>query len=103
MIERPLSAAEDLKVHAVARVMLNGVIDNIQVSWVKLGVRLAQIALYAGVNDFGGTLMEENISRSAGADTGQGLAPEEMRELIEGCGRTAIRRSTLYETLEVFS
>ncbi|MDP7645297.1 MAG: 5-amino-6-(D-ribitylamino)uracil--L-tyrosine 4-hydroxyphenyl transferase CofH, partial [Anaerolineales bacterium] len=65
------SVAENLRMHAVARIMLHGFIPNIQVSWVKLGVQLSQRCLQAGANDFGGTLMEETISRSAGANHGQ--------------------------------
>ena len=63
--------AEHLKIHALARIMLAGAINNIQVSWVKLNRRLSQLCLHAGANDYGGTLMEENISREAGATAGQ--------------------------------
>ena len=92
---------ETLKMHAVARIALHGAIDNIQVSWVKMGVEGAKLALQAGANDLGGTLMNENISRAAGASHGQELGPAEMEELIRSIGRTPRRRTTLYESLSV--
>ncbi|MFN2586681.1 MAG: 5-amino-6-(D-ribitylamino)uracil--L-tyrosine 4-hydroxyphenyl transferase CofH [Actinomycetota bacterium] len=88
---------EALKMHAVARIALNGRIANIQVSWVKMGVAGAKLALRAGANDLGGTLMNENISRAAGASHGQELTPSEMERLIRSIGRTPLRRNTLYE------
>jgi len=94
---------ENFKMHAVARLMLAGWIDNIQVSWVKLGAQMAAEMLHAGVNDLGGTLMDESISRSAGADFGEELTPAEMVKLIHHAGRTPVRRSTLYDSLEEFS
>ncbi|RXG97229.1 5-amino-6-(D-ribitylamino)uracil--L-tyrosine 4-hydroxyphenyl transferase CofH [Bradyrhizobium vignae] len=94
---------ENFKMHAIARLMLAGWIDNIQVSWVKLGAKMAAEMLHAGVNDLGGTLMDESISRSAGADFGEELTPAEMVRLIRHAGRTPVRRSTLYDTLEEFS
>lgn len=93
---------EDLKVHAVSRLMLRGYIDNIQVSWVKLGPKLAQLCLQAGANDFGGTLMEESISRAAGADFGQFMPPEEFQRLIKDIGRIPAQRTTTYELVEIF-
>ncbi|RLI29274.1 MAG: 7,8-didemethyl-8-hydroxy-5-deazariboflavin synthase subunit CofH, partial [Candidatus Hecatellales archaeon] len=94
---------EDLKLHAVARLMLQGWIDNIQASWVKLGPKLAQAALYAGANDLGGTLMEENISRAAGATVGQHLPSEELIRLIREAGRTPAQRTTTYQIIKVYS
>jgi FO synthase len=91
--------AEAMKMHAVARIALHGSIDNIQVSWVKMGVEGSKLALQAGANDLGGTLMNENISRAAGASHGQELTPDAMVELIESIGRVARRRTTLYETV----
>jgi FO synthase len=91
---------EVLLIHAVARLGLQGLIDNIQVSWVKLGAEGALACLRAGCNDLGGTLMNENISRAAGASHGQELAPEEMKALIGAVGRPWARRSTLYKILE---
>ena len=91
---------EALKIHAVARLALHPWITNIQVSWVKMGMAGSQLALNAGCNDLGGTLMNENISRAAGASHGQELAPEEMKALIAGIGRPWARRSTLYNILE---
>ncbi|MHA1733559.1 MAG: 5-amino-6-(D-ribitylamino)uracil--L-tyrosine 4-hydroxyphenyl transferase CofH [Promethearchaeota archaeon] len=93
---------EDLKVFAVARLYLQGFVDNIQCSWVKLGPRFAQTTLYAGVNDFSGTLMEENISKSAGSTYGEYLPPEAIVELIRNAGKTPVQRDTLYKTLRVF-
>lgn len=87
----------DLRMYAFARLMLRGRIDNIQTSWVKLGTELAQLSLWAGCNDFGGTLMEEQISKSAGADAGEYLPPERIRTLIESTGRIAQQRTTTYE------
>ena len=96
------TGVEDLKLYAVSRIMLNNWIDNIQVSWVKLGLKFAQVALGAGANDFGGTLMGESISRAAGATTGEYLAPEEIRRLIRDIGRTPAERSTTYKILRRF-
>ncbi len=87
---------ETLLVHAVARLALHPWITNIQVSWVKLGREGVAAALRAGVNDLGGTLMNESISRSAGAQHGQELAPEAMEELIRSAGRIPRQRTTLY-------
>jgi len=88
---------ETLLVHAVARLALHPEITNIQASWVKLGPDGTRQALAAGVNDLGGTLMNESISRSAGADFGQELPPERMEELIRSAGRMPRQRTTLYD------
>ncbi len=96
------TAEEHLKVHALARLMLQGVIDNIQVSWVKLGRELSQGCLRAGANDYSGTLMEENISRLAGATAGQYLTPEEFHSRIRKLGRIPAERNTIYKLLKVF-
>ena len=93
---------EHIKMHAVARLMLANWIDNIQVSWVKLGAERAADLLHAGVNDLGGTLMDESISRSAGADFGEELTPPEMVKLIRHVGRRPVRRNTLYQTVETY-
>jgi FO synthase len=87
---------ETLLVHAVARLALHPWITNIQVSWVKLGPDGVAAALRAGVNDLGGTLMNESISRSAGAQHGQEFSPEAMEELIRSAGRVPRQRTTLY-------
>jgi FO synthase len=87
---------ETLLVHAVARLALHPWITNIQASWVKLGPDGVNATLQAGVNDLGGTLMNESISRAAGARHGQELAPESMEELIRACGRVPRQRTTLY-------
>ena len=87
---------EALLVHAVGRLALHPWIGNVQVSWVKLGPRGAAAALRAGVNDLGGTLMNESISRAAGAEHGQETTPEQMEALIRASGRVPRQRTTLY-------
>jgi FO synthase subunit 2 len=94
---------EVIKMHAVARIMLNNHIPNIQVSWVKEGARMSQLLLAAGVNDFGGTLINESISTAAGAQHGQLMKPKEIRQLIRSSGRIPAQRSTMYSMLKVFS
>ena len=93
--------AEHLKIHALARIMLAGAVNNIQVSWVKLNRRLSQLCLHAGANDYGGTLMEENISREAGATAGQYTSPEEFQSLILEIGRIPAERNTTYRRINV--
>jgi 7,8-didemethyl-8-hydroxy-5-deazariboflavin synthase CofH subunit len=88
--------AEHLKIHALARILLAGAIDNVQVSWVKLNRGLSQLCLQAGANDYGGTLMEENISREAGATAGQYTSPREFQDLIRQIGRIPAERNTTY-------
>jgi FO synthase len=90
---------ETLKMHAVSRIALFGRVHNIQVSWVKMGLEGCKLALQAGANDLGGTLMNENISRAAGASHGQELPPEQMEALIRGIGRVPRRRTTLYASV----
>ncbi len=93
--------AEHLKIHALARLVLASSIDNIQVSWVKLDRRLSQLCLHAGANDYGGTLMEENISREAGATAGQYTRPEEFQALIRELGRIPAERNTIYSRIQI--
>jgi FO synthase len=90
---------EVVLVHAIARIMYQGLIDNIQASWVKLGLGGVRQLLQAGVNDVGGTLMDENISRAAGASHGQHVDENELGELVTGIGRRLRRRSTNYQLL----
>jgi FO synthase len=92
---------EIVLVHAVARIAFVGLIDNIQTSWVKLGTAGASRLLAAGCNDLGGTLMNENISRAAGADHGQEMTAEELESVILAAGRTPRRRNTLYQPVSV--
>ena len=87
---------ENLLVHAVARLAYRGTIDNIQASWVKIGVDGTRQLLEAGCNDIGGTLMDENISRAAGASHGQGMTPDDFTALAAPLGRPLRQRSTLY-------
>jgi FO synthase len=93
--------AEHLKIHALARIMLAGSINNIQVSWVKLNKNLSQLCLHAGANDYGGTLMEENISREAGATAGQYTSPEDFQALILEAGRIPAVRNTTYSRISI--
>ena len=93
--------AEHLKVHALARVLLAGSISNIQVSWVKLNRHISQLCLEAGANDYGGTLMEENISREAGATAGQYRSPEEFQAMILETGRIPAERNTVYTRIHI--
>jgi len=88
---------ESLRMHAVARILLDGLVDNVQVSWVKLGVAACQAILQAGANDFGGTLMEETISRMAGAEWGIEMEPSRFDEAIRAIGRVPAVRTTTYE------
>lgn len=93
---------EHLKVHALSRLLLQGWIDNIQVSWVKMSRETAQACFGAGANDYGGTLMDENISRLAGATSGEYLSPEEFHERISELGRIPAERTTLYKVVRTF-
>jgi len=92
---------EHLKVHALARILLAGSIHNIQVSWVKLNRGLSQLCLQAGANDYGGTLMEENISREAGSEAGQYTSPEDFQSLILEIGRIPAERNTKYSRMQI--
>ena len=96
------SMEEDLRMIAVSRLFLRPWIENIQVSWVKMGHKLGQMALCAGANDFGGTLMEESISRESGSDYGENTPPEEFRRLIRELGRVPVERTTLYDVVQRF-
>jgi 7,8-didemethyl-8-hydroxy-5-deazariboflavin synthase CofH subunit len=101
-ISRPgPTLAEHLKIHALARLLLAGSINNIQVSWVKLNRALSQLCLHAGANDYGGTLMEENISREAGATAGQYTSPEGFQSLILEAGRIPAERNTTYTRVKL--
>jgi FO synthase len=88
---------EVVLMHAVARIAYHGLIDHIQASWVKLGVDGVRQLLLAGVDDLGGTLVNENISRAAGASHGQGLTEDDFREIVAPLGRRLEQRTTLYE------
>jgi FO synthase subunit 2 len=87
---------------AVARLFLRPHIKNVQVSWVKMGAKLSQMALLGGANDFGGTLMEESISRESGSQHGENLPAEEIRRLIREVGRVPVERNTAYGVLRRF-
>ncbi len=96
------TGADVMKMYAVSRIMLNGFIPNIQVSWVKEGTRLAQLGLMSGGNDVGGTLINESISTSAGSGNGQLVRPAELRRIARDLGRIPAERSTLYQIRRVF-
>jgi len=94
---------EHLRVHALSRVLLHGAIKNLQVSWVKLGFETSLACLQAGANDFSGTLMEENISKAAGATFGEYVSPEEFRAKIRSIGRVPAERTTTYKIRRTFN
>jgi FO synthase subunit 2 len=96
------TAQDVIKMHAVSRIMLNNFINNIQVSWVKEGAKMSQLLLEAGVNDFGGTLINESISTSAGSEYGQIMRPKEIRSLIVSAGRVPAQRNSVYGVVKVF-
>jgi FO synthase subunit 2 len=93
---------EVLMMHAVARIALNRHINNIQVSWVKEGLRMSQLLLGAGANDFGGTLINESISTAAGSSYGQIMKPKEIRSAIRSAGKIPAQRSTSYRLLKTY-
>jgi 7,8-didemethyl-8-hydroxy-5-deazariboflavin synthase CofH subunit len=93
---------EHLRVHALARVLLHGFIRNLQVSWVKLGFEMSLACLNAGANDFSGTLMEESISKAAGATFGEFVPPGEFRRLIRSIGRVPAERTTTYKIRRLY-
>ncbi|MGQ0376857.1 MAG: 5-amino-6-(D-ribitylamino)uracil--L-tyrosine 4-hydroxyphenyl transferase CofH [Nitrososphaerota archaeon] len=101
-IRNGASAKDVLLMHAVARIMLNNYINNIQMSWVKEGPKFSQILLSWGANDYGGTLINESISTSAGAQHGQLLRPKEIRHLVREAGRIPAERNTSYDILRTF-
>ncbi len=93
---------EVVRLFAISRLMLGASIPNLQASWVKEGLRQAQLLLSAGANDLGGTLINESISTSAGAAHGQRVSPAELRRLIREAGRIPVERSTLYAQRQAF-
>ena len=97
---RGMTFREVLLMHAVGRIAYHGLIDNVQASWVKIGVAGARQLLQAGVNDLGGTLIDENISRAAGATHGQKMTEDGFKALVHGSGRPLARRTTLYDLAE---
>ena len=96
------SGKEVLLTHAIARIMLNNYIDNIQMSWVKEGQKMSQLLLMWGANDFGGTLINESISTSAGSEHGQLLKPKEIKRTVREIGRIPAERNTNYKILKRF-
>ncbi len=96
------SGKDVLLTHAVSRIMLNNFIDNIQMSWVKEGQKMSQLLLMWGANDFGGTLINESISTSAGSEHGQLLRPKEIKRVVREIGRIPAERNTKYKILKRF-
>jgi FO synthase subunit 2 len=96
------SGKDVLLTHAIARIMLNNYIDNIQMSWVKEGQKMSQLLLMWGANDFGGTLINESISTSAGSEHGQLLRPKEIKQTVREIGRIPAERNTNYKILKRF-
>jgi len=101
-IQQGGSGNDVLLTHAIARIMFNNSIDNIQMSWVKEGQKMSQLLLMWGANDFGGTLMNESISTSAGSEYGQLLRPKEIRRMAREIGRIPAERNTHYKILKKF-
>lgn len=101
-LRRGASGAEVMKMYAVSRLVLNKWIPNLQVSWVKEGPKFSQIALLAGANDFGGTLINESISTAAGSSHGQLMKPSQFRDLIREMGRIPAERTTTYKNIKIF-
>ena len=101
-IQQGGSGNDVLLTHAIARIMFNNSIDNIQMSWVKEGQKMSQLLLMWGANDFGGTLINESISTSAGSEYGQLLRPKEIRRMVREIGRIPAERSTHYKMLKKF-
>lgn len=91
---------EDLQLIAISRIILHTYVHNIQATWVKLGKKLAQVALQCGANDLGGTLMEDQISTASGGSHGEYVSPAEFEWMIKGAGRIPIQRDTLYRKVE---
>ena len=101
-IQQGGSGNDVLLTHAIARIMFNNSIDNIQMSWVKEGQKMSQLLLMWGANDFGGTLINESISTSAGSEYGQLLKPKEIRRMVREIGRIPAERNTQYKMLKKF-
>ncbi|MFW9941069.1 MAG: 5-amino-6-(D-ribitylamino)uracil--L-tyrosine 4-hydroxyphenyl transferase CofH [Candidatus Thorarchaeota archaeon] len=98
----PSYGMADLKLFCVSRIFFNNYIDNLQCSWPKLGPKFSQVSLNYGVNDFGGTLIEENISKSAGAEYGEYLPVEEIIKIIKNAGKHPAQRDTLYNIMKYY-
>lgn len=94
------SGIDIIKMHSISRIMLNNHIKNIQVSWVKEGERMSQVLLSAGVNDFGGTLINESISTSAGSGHGQFMRPKEIHRIIIDSGKVPVQRTSTYRIVD---
>jgi len=101
-IRQGASGKDVLLTHAIARIMLNNYVDNLQMSWVKEGQKMSQLLLMWGANDFGGTLINESISTSAGSEHGQLLRPREIKRAVREIGRIPAERNTNYKILKRF-
>ncbi|HEY6536810.1 MAG TPA: 5-amino-6-(D-ribitylamino)uracil--L-tyrosine 4-hydroxyphenyl transferase CofH [Candidatus Nitrosocosmicus sp.] len=105
LIQNMRSGAEGveiLRMHAISRIFFNSQINNIQVSWVKEGQKLSQIILETGANDFGGSLINESISTSAGSQYGQLMRPKDIRKIISSIGRTPAQRTSNYKIIKEY-
>jgi FO synthase subunit 2 len=96
------SGNEIIKMHSVSRIMLNKHINNVQISWVKEGMRMSQMLSGAGANDLGGTLINESISNAAGSQYGQMIKPKQMKTIIRSSGKVPAQRSTTYRLLQIY-
>tara|TARA_B100000945_G_scaffold295558_1_gene273166 strand:- start:391 stop:741 length:351 start_codon:yes stop_codon:yes gene_type:complete len=94
---------EIVLIHSLARIYFKGYVDNIQASWVKLGLSGIEKLLKSGVNDLGGTLMNESISRASGADHGQEIEKDQFYDFIVAQGKTPILRNTLYNKKKILT
>ena len=101
-IERGANGRDVMLTHAISRIMLNNQINNLQMSWVKEGEKMSQLLLIWGANDFGGTLINESISTSAGSNYGQLLKPKKIRKMIREIGRIPAERTTKYQIKRKF-
>jgi len=102
-LRRGPSGDDVIRLYAIARLVIGSTLKNLQVSWVKDGMRQAQWLLSCGANDFGGTLINESISTSAGASHGQMQTPATLRRAIRDAGRIPVERSTRYDVLRRFA
>ncbi|MGH7949072.1 MAG: hypothetical protein ACREQF_07610, partial [Candidatus Binataceae bacterium] len=99
LVSPPPMGVRDFQMYAFSRLFLRGQIDNLQTSWVKLGVEMAALTLKAGCNDFSGTLMEESITAQAGGEAGEFVPVDLIEEKARDMGRVAVERSTTYQKL----
>ena len=100
IVKSGASGLDDLRIYAIPRLLFKETLPNIQVSWIKLGAKFCQVGLRAGANDFGGTLMEDSISKAAGAKYGTNMTRQKIEEGIEQIGRKPQLRTTTYNYVD---